>query len=182
MFADREQWSRWLSAHGAASPGVWLKLAKKNSPTPTLSYADALEEALCFGWIDGQVGRLDEHFYRQRFTPRRPRSAWSLINRRKATELIERGRMKPAGQAQVDAAKADGRWENAYPPASEATVPADFQAALNRNPQAATFFATLTGSQRYAFLFRLHGTVRPEARAKKIAGYIERLNGGRTLN
>lgn len=173
-------WRAWLEQHHG-SPGVWLKFAKKGSPTSTVNYAEALEEAICYGWIDGQVRRFDEHFYLQRFTPRRPRSKWSQLNREKAERLIEQGKMAPAGLAQVQAARQDGRWEAAYPAQSAATVPEDFAQALERNPEAKEFFGTLTGSTRYAFLYRLHQVSRPDARAKRIAGYIERLSAGRTL-
>lgn len=161
---------------------MWLKFAKKGAPSRTVSYAQAVVEALCYGWIDGQVARFDEHFYLQRFTPRRPRSQWSLVNREKATELIDQGRMKPSGLAQVNAARDDGRWDDAYPPASRAEVPEDLQRALRQHPEAARFFATLTGSRRYAFLYRLHSTKRPQARAQRIQGYIELLRAGKTLD
>jgi uncharacterized protein YdeI (YjbR/CyaY-like superfamily) len=178
---DHRAWRRWLAANHDSPTGVWLKFAKKGSPTPSVSYAEAVEEALCFGWIDGQVRRLDEHFYLQRFTPRRKASKWSQINREKATRLIEAGRMQAPGMAQVEAAKIDGRWDAAYPAQSQAAVPEDFQRALDENPKARDFFATLSGSARYAFLYRLHDLRRPESRARRIAGYIERLSQGRTL-
>ena len=178
---DQPAWRRWLAAHHERREGIWLKLAKKGSPTPSVSYAEALEEAICFGWIDGQIRRFDEHFYLQRFTPRRPKSKWSQINREKAERLIEAGRVQPAGLAQIEAARADGRWDAAYPAQSQATVPEDLQAALDGHPEAKRFFESLTGSARYAFLYRLHQVVVPEARAKRIADYIERLSAGRTL-
>jgi uncharacterized protein YdeI (YjbR/CyaY-like superfamily) len=178
---DQEAWREWLEENQASTPGAWLKLAKKGSPTKTVSYGEAVEEALCYGWIDGQARGFDEHFYIQRFTPRRARSKWSQINREKAERLIAEGRMRPSGQAQVDAAKADGRWEAAYPAQSAATVPDDFQHALDRNPKAKRFFETLTGQARYAFLFRLHNVTTENARAKRIANYIELLSAGKTL-
>lgn len=178
---DRAAWEQWLESNHASAPGVWLKLAKKGSPTPTVSQAQALEEAICFGWIDGQVGRHDEHFYLQRFTPRRPRSKWSAVNRDRAQRLMAEGRMKPAGLREYETAAADGRLDDAYEPQSRATVPPDFQAALQSAPAAAEFFATLTGSDRYAFLYRLHHVKDPERRANRIAGYVERLNRHRTL-
>jgi uncharacterized protein YdeI (YjbR/CyaY-like superfamily) len=173
-------WERWLEANHA-SPGVWLKFAKKAAPVTTITYAQALEIALCFGWIDGQVARHDEHYSLQRFTPRSARSKWSLINTEKATALIEAGRMREPGMAAVEAAKADGRWDAAYPPASQITVPEDLRRALDADPPAAAFFATLAGSRRYAFLYRLHNVNAPEARARRIAQYVERLGQGRTL-
>jgi len=178
---DQRVWRRWLHANHDAFAGVWLKFAKKGSPAPTVTYAEALEEALCYGWIDGQVRAHDAHFYLQRFTPRRARSKWSQRNREKATRLLAEGRMRPAGLAQVEAAKADGRWEAAYPAQCEAGVPEDFQRALDRNPRAAAFFATLTGQARYAFLYRLHRVGKPAARERRIESYIELLLEGRTL-
>jgi uncharacterized protein YdeI (YjbR/CyaY-like superfamily) len=177
---DPDAWRGWLEENHGSQQGAWLKLAKKASPTKTVTYDEALEEALCYGWIDGQVRRYDEHFYIQRFTPRRSRSKWSQLNRDKATQLIAEGRMKPAGRSQIDAAKADGRWDAAYPAQSAATVPADFQSQLDENPKAKAFFETLTGSARYAFLYRLHQAA-PQNRKKRIATYIELLNEKRTL-
>ncbi|HUE25198.1 MAG TPA: YdeI/OmpD-associated family protein [Solirubrobacteraceae bacterium] len=179
--ADQQAWRAWLEANHASPSGVWLKFAKKGSPTPSVSYGEAIEEALCYGWIDGQVRAHDEHFYLQRFTPRRPRSKWSQINREKATRLLADGRMRPAGLAQIDAARADGRWDAAYPAQSAASVPDDLQQALDQNPEARAFFETLTGSTRYAFLYRLHHVVKPASRAKRIADYIELLSAGKTL-
>jgi uncharacterized protein YdeI (YjbR/CyaY-like superfamily) len=161
---------------------VWLHFAKQGSAHRTLSYPEAIDVALCFGWIDGQTGRVDEDFYQQRFTPRTKRSRWSQINVEKATKLIDEGRMRPAGLAAVEAAQADGRWADAYPPASQATVPDDFARALEAHPEASRFFATLTGSPRYAFLYRLHGVKAPDRRSRRIADYIERLSAGRTLD
>lgn len=178
---DRVTWETWLSANHASSAGAWLKLAKKGSPTSTVTQAQAIDGAMCFGWIDGQVRRYDEHFFLQRFTPRRPRSRWSAINRERARRLIADGRMKPAGLREYQAAEADGRLEEAYPSQSEATVPEDFQAALDRHPQAHEFFQTLTGSDRYAFLYRLHHVKDPRRRATRIANYIEVLSQRRTL-
>jgi uncharacterized protein YdeI (YjbR/CyaY-like superfamily) len=182
QLADRAAWESWLEENHGAVPGVWLKLAKKDAPTATVTQAQALEEAICFGWIDGQVGRYDDHFYLQRFTPRRPRSKWSAVNRQRAERLIAEGRMKAAGLREYQAAETDGRLADAYEPQSRATVPPDFQAALDAAPAAAEFFGTLTGSSRYAFLYRLHHVKDPSRRAKRIADYIERLSQGRTLN
>jgi uncharacterized protein YdeI (YjbR/CyaY-like superfamily) len=179
---DQPAWRRWLELNHASPDGVWLKFAKKGSPARTVTYGEAVEEALCFGWIDGQARGYDEHFYLQRFTPRRSRSKWSQINREKAERLIADGRMHAAGVAQVEAAKADGRWEGAYPAQSQARVPEDLRRALAANPAAAEFFETLTGSARYAFLYRLHNVHKPEARAKRIASYIELLSERRTLD
>jgi uncharacterized protein YdeI (YjbR/CyaY-like superfamily) len=178
---DQQTWRDWLEENHEALPGVWLKFAKKGAPRPTVSYPEAIEEALCFGWIDGQVRRYDELFYLQRFTPRRPRSKWSQINREKATRLIAAGRMRPSGLAQIESAKRDGRWEGAYPAQSQATIPEDFQRGLDENDEARKFFETLTGSARYAFLYRLHQVRSPKARAARIRRYIELLGAGKTL-
>ena len=180
--ADRAAWEQWLEQNHATSPGVWLRFAKKASPEKTVVHADALDVALCFGWIDGQARGHDEHFYLQRFTPRRRRSKWSQINVEKAERLIAAGRMHPSGLAQVEAARADGRWEAAYPAQSQARVPEDFQHALDAHPDAKEFFASLTGSTRYAFLYRLHNVSKPEARAKRIETYIELLSERKTLS
>jgi uncharacterized protein YdeI (YjbR/CyaY-like superfamily) len=179
--ADRAAWERWLAANHASSSGVWLSLSKKSSPAPTISYQEALEEAIRYGWIDGQRRAGDEHSFVQRFTPRSPRSRWSQINREKAQTLIDAGRMTDAGLAAVRAAQQDGRWARAYEPQSRATVPEDLRRELERDPDAGEFFATLTGSRRYAFLFRLHQTTEPEARAKRISMYIELLSQHKTL-
>ncbi len=178
---DCDAWESWLKANHTSSRGLWLRLAKKNASVTSVSYAEALEEAIRYGWIDGQRLARDEHSYLQRFTPRRPRSRWSQINRTKALALIEEGRMTTAGLAEVRAAQEDGRWERAYEPQSRATVPADFQLELDRNPAAKEFFETLRGARRYAFLYRLHETTRPETRAKRIASYLELLSARKTL-
>lgn len=175
-------WEQWLQEHHADSNGVWLKLAKKGSKLPTIDYQDLLDTAICYGWIDARRNGYDDSFYLQRFTPRGPRSKWSQLNRAKATKLISEGRMREPGLAQVRAAQADGRWEEAYEPQSRATVPPDFAKALEANPAAREFFATLTGSRRYAFLYRLHNVRTPAGRSKRIAHYITLLSEGRTLN
>jgi uncharacterized protein YdeI (YjbR/CyaY-like superfamily) len=182
QFEGPEAWQRWLEQHDADSPGVWLRIAKKSARTTTVTHAQALELAIGHGWIDGQRRGHDDEFFLQRFTPRSPRSKWSQINRRKAIELIETGRMRPRGQAEVDAAKADGRWQAAYAPQASAQVPPDMQQALDENPGAAEFFATLTGARRYAFLYRLHNVKDPARRARRIGDYIAILSERRTLN
>ena len=175
-------WERWLERHHADATGVWLKLAKKGSGRPTVPYQELLDAAICHGWIDARRRSHDDAFYLQRFTPRGPRSKWSQVNRAKATGLIEQGRMREAGLAQVNAAQADGRWDAAYEPQSRATIPDDFQHALDRNPVAREFFATLTGTRRYAFLYRLHNVRTPAKRDERIANYIVLLNERKTLN
>jgi uncharacterized protein YdeI (YjbR/CyaY-like superfamily) len=181
-FASAAAWEAWLDEQHAVAPGVLLKFAKKGSGIATVTYDEAVEVALCFGWIDGQVRRFDERFYLQRFTPRRRASRWSKINVERALALIEAGRMRPAGLAQVEAAQADGRWEAAYESPSNATVPADLQAALDGNAAAAAFFATLSGANRYAILSRVGDAKRPETRARRIAQYVEMLARGETMH
>ena len=180
--ASQQAWERWLERNHDISTGVWLKLAKKGAPTPTPTYAEALESALAYGWIDGQKGALDDHYWRQRFTKRKPNSKWSQINRDKATALIASGRMTPAGLEQVGKAKEDGRWDAAYEPQSRATVPDDLQRELDRNPEAKAFFETLKGPNRYAILYRISDAKRPETRARRIATFVAMLNERKTLH
>jgi uncharacterized protein YdeI (YjbR/CyaY-like superfamily) len=181
QFDGPGDWAAWLERHHSTSQGAWLKFAKKASGITTVTHAQALEEALCYGWIDGQAARLDESFHLIRFTPRRHRSKWSQINRANVERLEKEGRMKPAGLAQVQAAKKDGRWEAAYPPASAAAVPEELQRALDENPQAKAFFETLKGQNRYAIIYRVHDAKRPETRARRIAQYVAMLAERRTL-
>lgn len=172
-------WEAYLD--GDPSPdGVRLQLRKKNSTAPGIQYAEALDVALCFGWIDGQSARLDDDYMLQSFTPRRSRSPWSQLNREHAERLIREGRMRPAGQAEIDRAKADGRWEAAYRQ-KDAAVPDDFQAALDASPTAAEFFATLSAQARFAFLFRLMSLKRPESRARRVAECIRLLEQRKSL-
>jgi uncharacterized protein YdeI (YjbR/CyaY-like superfamily) len=178
---DQQAWEEWLEANHDSAAGAWLKTAKKSASQRTVTHPEALESAICFGWIDGQRVPYDECFFLQRFTPRKVRSKWSQINRDKAQKLIAEQRMRAAGLAQVEAAKRDGRWENAYAPQSAATVPDDFQQALDRDPQAKAFFETLRGQNRYAFLYRLQNVKRPETRQKRIDTYVEMLNERRTF-
>jgi uncharacterized protein YdeI (YjbR/CyaY-like superfamily) len=180
-FATAEEWEAWLRAHHDTAPGIWIKFARKGSGIPTVTYMEALHAALCFGWIDGQARGGDESFYVQRFTPRRARSIWSKRNVKFATELIESGRMQPAGLREVERAKADGRWDAAYDAPSTATVPDDLQAALNAEPEAAAFFATLKGQNRYAILHRVQTAKKPETRARRIATFVAMLKRGETL-
>jgi uncharacterized protein YdeI (YjbR/CyaY-like superfamily) len=181
-FADQRAWEECLAEHHSDSPGVWLRIAKKAASVTTVAYPEVLDSAICHGWIDGQRKPLDDTYFLQRFTPRGPRSKWSQVNRDKSTALIAAGRMHHAGLAQVKAAQDDGRWDAAYQPQSRATIPDDLQQALDENPTAREFFATLTGSRRYAFLYRLHNVSSLERRAKRIADYIALLTEGKTLN
>jgi uncharacterized protein YdeI (YjbR/CyaY-like superfamily) len=179
---DAAAWERWLEENHEMSQGVWLKLAKRGTQARTVSYAEAVDLALCFGWIDGRKAALDDSFWLQRFTPRGPRSTWSQVNREKAERLIADGRMRPAGLGQVEAARADGRLDDAYAPQSTATVPEDLRSALARNPQASDFFDTLSSANRYALLYRLHHTKKPDARARRIAEFVAMLAEGRTIH
>ena len=181
QFEDEAAWEAWLAEHHADSDGVWLRFAKKGSGIPSLRYAGALDVALCFGWIDGQAKAIDEQWYMQRFTPRRKRSIWSKRNREKVAALIEAGRMRPAGQAEIDRAKADGRWDAAYDGPADAKVPEDLQAALDASPQAAEAFAGLNAQNRYAILHRVQTAKRPETRARRIAKFVDMLERGERL-
>ncbi len=174
-FESSAAWESWLEAEHASSPGVWLKIAKKGRGSATASYADALTAALCFGWIDGQKGRLDDDYWLQRFTPRKPGSRWSRVNTDKAAELITAGRMRPAGLAEVERAKADGRWAAAYESQATMAVPDDLAAELARNEPAREFFETLNSVNRYAVLYRITSAQRPETRARRIAKYVAML-------
>ena len=182
FFASPADLEVWMGVHGEESDGIWLKFAKKDSGIESVVYAEAVEIALSHGWIDGQAKRLDDDHYLQRFTPRRPRSKWSRINREKAERLIAEGRMRPAGLREVELAKEDGRWDDAYDSPSTATVPDDFQAALDAEPAAAEFFASLGSTKRYSFVYRITDAKRPETRAKRIAEYVELLARGETLS
>jgi uncharacterized protein YdeI (YjbR/CyaY-like superfamily) len=181
FFPDAAAFDAWLDEHHATSPGIWLKLAKKGADVESVSYSEAVEVALCHGWIDGQKGALDERFWRQRFTPRRSASLWSKANREKADTLIDVGRMRPAGLAAITAARRDGRWEQAYEGQGRIAVPDDLQQALQANPEAAAFFATLTGANRYAVLHRIATARTPETRARRVARFIEMLNRRETV-
>lgn len=175
-------WERWLKRHHAAAAGVWIRMAKKASGIASIDHPAALEVALCYGWIDGQRKGDGEQHFLQRFTPRTPRSTWSKINRDKALKLIDEGRMQPAGLAEVERARADGRWDAAYDAQSIATVPPDLQAAFDANRKAAAFFAKLDSRNRYAVLFRTQGAKKPETRAKRIAQFVEMLAKGEKIH
>jgi uncharacterized protein YdeI (YjbR/CyaY-like superfamily) len=172
----------WLETEGGRSPGVWLACVKKDAGVPGVSYADALEAALCHGWIDGQRRTGDERHFLQRFTPRGRRSRWSKINRTRAEALIAAGEMQPGGLAEVERARADGRWEAAYDSHRTATVPDDLRAALDASPRAAAFFAGLDSANRYAVLYRVQEAKRPETRARRIAKYVAMLEAGEKLH
>jgi uncharacterized protein YdeI (YjbR/CyaY-like superfamily) len=171
-FDSADAWERWLSENHETAPGVWLKLAKVKSGIASVKQGEAVEVALCYGWIDGQARPVDETGWMQRYTPRRAKSVWSKVNREKVAALTAAGRMQPAGLKQVELAKADGRWEAAYDPPSRAEVPADLQHALEGSPEAAAFFAELDGANRYAILHRLQTAKRPETRARRIEKFV----------
>ncbi|WP_245913914.1 YdeI/OmpD-associated family protein [Nannocystis exedens] len=182
LFVDAEAFSRWLATHHRSSPGLWLQLAKKGKRLRSLSYSEAVDVALTWGWIDSQKKAHDADSWLQRFTPRGPRSLWSQINRERVEALIERGAMQPAGLAEVERARADGRWDAAYAPASRIEVPEAFAAALARNPAAQAAFAGLDGANRYAMLWRLQTAKKPETRERRIAQFVEMLARGGKLH
>ena len=171
-------WERWLKRHHATAAGVWIRMAKKASGIASVDHPEALEVALCYGWIDGQRKSDGDQHFLQRFTPRTARSTWSKINRDKVLKLIDDGRMQPAGLAEIERARADGRWDAAYDAQSVATVPPDLQAALDANRKAKAFFATLDSRNRFAILFRTQGAKKPETRARRIAQFVEMLAKG----
>lgn len=182
LFADRAAFRKWLSAHHASEPGLWLRIAKAASPLRSVTYAEALDVSLCFGWIDGQKRSYDAESFLQKFTPRQKRSAWSKRNREHVARLIAAGEMHPAGLSAVDAAKADGRWDRAYDSPGRATVPDDLQAALDTHPEAKAFFETLKGANRYAILYRIQTAVKSETRARRIAEFVAMLERRETLH
>jgi uncharacterized protein YdeI (YjbR/CyaY-like superfamily) len=175
-------WENWLLKNCATSPGVYIKIAKKNSGVRSVTYAEALEVALCHGWIDAIKKTFDSRYFLQKFTPRGPRSIWSEINKKKAQQLIKAELMGPAGLAAVKRAKANGQWDKAYAPAKTITVPPDLEAALKKNKKAAAFFKTLTGSNRFSILHRLHTAKKEETRAKRLALFMGMLERGETIH
>jgi uncharacterized protein YdeI (YjbR/CyaY-like superfamily) len=175
LFRRQKDWQDWLGANHATSSGAWLRLGKKRSAIQSVSYREALEAALCFGWIDAQKKGESEQAWLQRFTPRRDKSIWSKVNRGKAAALIKAGRMQPAGLEQVERAKKDGRWDAAYDSPGSAEVPGDLQAALDRNPRAKAFFGALDRANRYAILWRIQTVKKAETRARRIRQFIEML-------
>jgi uncharacterized protein YdeI (YjbR/CyaY-like superfamily) len=181
-FPSRDAFAAWLADEHATCPGLWLKIAKQGSGVDSVTYGEAVEVALCFGWIDGQKRGLDDVHWLQRFTPRRARSPWSRINREKAMALIDAGAMHEAGLAEVRRAQADGRWEKAYAGQRTADVPADLQAALDAEPAARAFFTTLNAANRYAIIYRVNDAKKPETRARRIARFVAMLAAGEQLH
>jgi uncharacterized protein YdeI (YjbR/CyaY-like superfamily) len=181
-FADLKALETWLGSQPSGAPGVWIKFARKGALEATLTKDAAIDAALCHGWIDGKLETYDDAHWLVRFTPRRPASKWSLRNRNRALELKEQGRMRPAGLAQIEAAMADGRWDQAYASAGAAQVPSDLQSALNANPVAAAFFKTLSSRNRYAILYRIGAVKKAETRKRKIEEFVAMLSRGETIH
>ena len=181
FFSDQSAWREWLEANHASAQGVWLRMAKVASGVPSITYAEALDVALCHGWIDGQAKGIDAGSWMQKFTPRGKRSVWSRRNRENVERLIESGEMRPAGYAAIEAAKGDGRWDRAYDSPASATVPDDLQEALAANPGAKALFETLKGQNRFAILHRIQTAVKPETRARRIATFVAMLERGETI-
>jgi uncharacterized protein YdeI (YjbR/CyaY-like superfamily) len=182
LFAAPADFETWLEDHGDEPDGLWLKIAKKGAPEPSVTYAEALDLALCFGWIDSQKRGFDETHFLQRFTPRRPRGRWSRINRDKVEALIAAGKMRPAGLAEVEAAKADGRWEAAYEGQRTAEVPEDLQRELDANPAAREFFAGLDSTNRYAIVYRLNDAKKPQTRERRLRKFLAMLERGEKIH
>ena len=181
-FKTQQVWKEWLEENHTEAKGIWLKIAKKEARTSSVSYAEALDSALCYGWIDGQKAAFDDKYWLQKFTPRTAKSIWSKVNCSKAEALIAEGRMQPAGLRQVELAKSDGRWERAYESQSKITIPDDFQSELDKNPKAKDFFSTLDSANRYAFLYRIQAAKKPETRSAKIQKFVEMLNQHQKLH
>lgn len=181
-FATAAEFEAWLTKRHQRHEGLWLEIAKKGSAERSISYAEAIEVALCFGWVDGQKGRGDQEHWRQRFSRRAPRSRWSRINRDKAEDLITAGRMRPAGMAEIERAKADGRWDAAYQGQRTATVPDDLQRELDADPTTAEAFANLDAQNRYSIIWRINDAKRPETRARRVAKYLDMLRRGERIH
>jgi uncharacterized protein YdeI (YjbR/CyaY-like superfamily) len=182
LFAGPAELEAWLEENHDSSDGIWLRIAKKGAGETSVTYAEALELALCFGWIDSQKRGFDERHFLQRFTPRRPRGRWSRINREKAEALIAAGRMRPTGLAEVETARADGRWETAYEGQRTAQVPPDLQRELDASPAAAGFFASLDSANRYAILYRLDEAKKPETRERRLRKFVAMLERGEKIH
>jgi uncharacterized protein YdeI (YjbR/CyaY-like superfamily) len=174
-FESQEEWEQWLAENHDTAPGMWLKIAKKASKILSVTYPEAVDSALCYGWIDGLKHRYDDQYWLQRFTHRRPRSKWSKRNRQQAEWLIEQGRVQPAGMKEIEEAKKDGRWDKAYAPQKEIMVPDDLQQELEQNPVAHEFFQNLNSRNRYAILYQIEDAKRPETRARRINKFVAML-------
>lgn len=181
LFASQGTWEQWLDTYHERSQGIWVKIAKKDSATTTVSYSEALEVALCYGWIDGQKKSHDQDMWLQKFTPRRPKSVWSKVNVDKVMRLVASGKMKPSGMKEVNAAKEDGRWDAAYESQRNFTVPDDLQIELEKNEQAKSFFETLNRQNRYAICYRIQTAKKPETRKARIDKFVEMLANNQML-
>ena len=175
-FKTAKEWDKWMAKNYASSKGIWLRFYKKASGIPSLTYPEAVEVSLCYGWIDGQANKYDENSYLQRFTPRRPKSIWAKKNIERVTRLIASGKMKPSGLKEIEAAKADGRWEMAYDSPATMEIPNDFLKELSKNPKAKTFFGTLNKTNTYAIAWRLQTAKKPETRQKRMKAIIDMLS------
>src|SRR3954470_12026885 len=182
LFAKPADFDRWLRTHHASAPCIWVKYAKKKSGIPSIDWNQAVDVALCYGWIDGQAKSVDETYAVQRFTPRGSRSKWSKLNRERVARLTKAGLMQPAGLAEVERAKADGRWDSAYDSPSTAKVPDDLAKALAKSAKAKKFFDSLSSANRYAILYRLQEAKKPETRARRLAKFVDMLNQGEKLH
>jgi uncharacterized protein YdeI (YjbR/CyaY-like superfamily) len=181
-FDDADAWEAWLAAQGGTAKGLWLKIAKAGNAESSLTKAQAIDAALCHGWIDGQIDKWDQAWFLTRFTPRKRTSKWSENNRKRVEQLVAEGRVAPAGLSEIEAAKADGRWDAAYAPASTAEEPEDLRAALDAEPGARAFFDTLSGANRYAILYRVQTAKKPETRAARIAKFVGMCGRGETVH
>ena len=181
-FEDARTWEAWLATHHQKQEGIWVKIAKKSSGIPSVSHMESLDVALCYGWIDGQGKPYDEVYYLQKFTPRRLKSMWSVVNVKKVEALIEAGRMRQPGLKEIEAAKADGRWNLAYESQKNATVPPDFTAALDQNQRAKSFFESLNKTDRYAFIWRITTAKNPEMRRSRIQKFVAMLEEGKKFH
>jgi uncharacterized protein YdeI (YjbR/CyaY-like superfamily) len=176
QFANQNAWADWLLVNHLDSQGIWIRIGKKKSGIESITYEEAVETALCNGWIDAIRKSFDENTFIQRFTPRKPKSIWSLVNRQKALQLIEEGKMLPAGMAAIETARKNGRWENAYAPQSTITIPPDLELELNKSMEARSFFESLDSQNRYAILHRVQTAIKPETRAKRIKKFVAMLD------
>ncbi len=182
QFDSQEDWEEWLQKNHATSDGIWIKLTKKSSKIKSVSRQEVLDTAICYGWIDGQAASIDDNFWLQRFTRRGPKSKWSKINCKKATDLIAQGKMKTPGLKEIELAKSDGRWDKAYDSPRTMAVPDDLRKKLDENPQASEFFANLDSKNRYAILYRIHDAKKPETRERRIEKFVSMLNDGKKIH
>lgn len=181
-FATADEFEAWLEVNHQSHDGIWLEIAKKGAPQRSITYGEAVDVALCYGWIDGQKAASDEHHWLQRFTRRTRQSRWSQINREKAERLLAQGRLQPAGHAEIQRAQGDGRWDSAYAGQSGAAVPDDLQRELDKDAEAAAAFSQLDRQNRYSIIWRINDAKRPETRARRIARYLDMIRRGERIN